>query len=37
MAPHFRDDIEVCDVSMKLGFVNRIRYFLQQLHANVTK
>ena len=37
MAPHFRDDIKVCDVSMKLRFVNRIGDFLKQLYANVAK
>jgi len=37
MAPQFRDDIKVCDVSMKFGFVNRIGDFLKHLDANVTE
>ena len=38
MAPHFRDDIKVRYVSVKLGFVvNRIGDFLKQLHANVAE
>jgi hypothetical protein len=35
---HFRDNVKVGYVSMKLRFVvNRIGDFLKQLHANVTK
>src|SRR5207244_4484970 len=34
--PHFRDDIKVGYVSMKLWFVNRVGDFLKQLHANMT-
>jgi hypothetical protein len=37
MAPHFRDNVKVRDVSMKLRFVNRIGDFLKQLHANVAE
>ena len=38
MAPHFRYDIKVRYVSMKLRFVvNRIGDFLKQLHANVAE
>jgi len=38
MTPHFRDDIKVCDVSMKLRFVvNWIGDFLKQLHANMAE
>src|SRR5262249_40356663 len=37
LTPHFRDNIKVGYVSMKLGFVlNRIRKFLKQLHANMS-
>jgi hypothetical protein len=36
VVPHFRDNIKVGDVSMKLWFVvNRIGDFLKRLHANV--
>src|SRR5438034_8491579 len=34
--PHFRDDIKVGYISMKLRFVNRVGDFLKQLHANMT-
>jgi len=38
VTPHFRDNIEVRYVSMKLGLVlNWIREFLKQLHANMPK
>ncbi len=37
MAAHFRDNIKIGQVSMKLGFVNRVRHFLKQLHTNMTE
>ncbi len=37
MVPHFRDDIKVGYVSMKLRFIHRVRDFLKQLHANMAE
>jgi len=37
LVPNLRDDIAVSYISMKLQFVNRIRDFLKQLHADMAE
>jgi hypothetical protein len=33
----FRNNIKISHVRVKLRLVNRIRYFLEELHANMTE
>jgi len=37
VVPHFGNNIKIGQVRMKLGFVNRVGDFLNQLHANMAE
>ena len=37
VVPHFGNNIKIGQVRMQLGLVNGVRYFLNQLHANVAE